>query len=245
MNETAQKISQLLLKNQPKLEADFWYWLKPNQPPSKKDANKFFLACILDYQIRAEAAWENARRLAEDILKDPDNLWDEITSLPLSDWMSKRKEYKLHRFPKGHERVWSIGERIAQQYEGDARKIWQDKSIDATLYRLNDLGVGEQISRMVVGALNDTGQITGKGDVKVDIHVRRVLGRALRGLEFSLQETGKVKELTRQMHPDNPWLLDRPLYWLGKQICEAGAPKCNSCFLQSVCVYYSRRRNLG
>src|SRR5438093_13009704 len=152
MNEAAQKISQLLLRNGPKLDVDFWYWLKPNQQPSLKDANKFFLACILDYQIPAERAWDNARRLAVDILKDPEKLWYEITKLTLSDWMAKLKEYSLHRFPKGQERVWNIGKRLAQEYDGDARRIWQNQSIDAIMYRLNDLGVGEQISRMVVGA---------------------------------------------------------------------------------------------
>jgi endonuclease III len=243
MQESLHKISKTLLQNRSELDPNFWYWLKPNLQPSMKDANKFFLGCILDWQMRVEVAWENARRLAEDILGDPDRLWDEITSVKISDWMAKRSEYRLHRFPKGHERVWSIGDRIAREYGGDARNIWQNQSIDATLFRLNFLGVGEQISRMVVGALKDTGQITGKGDVKVDIHVRRVLGRALQGYEFSLQEKNRVIELTRQMHPENPWMLDRPLYLLGKQICEAGVPKCELCFLQQVCAYSNRRPN--
>ena len=152
--------------------------------------------------------------------------------------MSRRKAYSLHRFPKGHERVWTIGKKVVQQYEGDARKIWDNQSIEATLYRLYDLGVGEQISRMVVGALIDTGKISGKGDVKVDIHVRRVLGRVLQGSEFPFDDVEKVKEITREMHPQNPWLLDRPLYLLGKQICQAEKPKCESCYLTAECVYY-------
>jgi endonuclease III len=94
---------------------------------------------------------------------------------------------------------------------------------------------------MVVGALIDTRKLTGKGDVKVDVHVRRVLGRAVRGHEFLLQETGQVIDLTRSMHPANPWLLDRPLFLLGKQVCEAEEPECSSCFLQSACVHYSIR----
>lgn len=239
MEKRAQAVAQLLLKNRGGEDPDFWGWLKPNQSASMKDANKFLLASILDFQIRAETAWGNAKRLAESILRDPDRLWHEITSVTLSEWMSKRKEYSLHRFPKGHERVWTIGRRIVQQYDGDARKIWDNQSIDATLDRLNDLVVGEQISQMVVGALIDTGQLKGKGDVKVDVHVRRVLGRAVFGHEFPLQDTGRVIDLTREMHPNNPWLLDRPLYSLGKQICEAEKPKCTSCFLQSVCARYN------
>ena len=241
MDKRAQAVAQILLKNRGGEDRDFWGWLKPNQPASMRDANKFLLASILDYQIPAETAWGNARRLADHILGDPDKLWHKITSITLSEWVSKRKEYSLHRFPKGHERVWTIGRRIVQQYDGDARKIWDNQSIDATLYRLNDLGVGEQISRMVVGALIDTGQIEGKGDVKVDIHVRRVLGRAVQGREFPLQETGRVIDLTREMHPDNPWLLDRPLYLLGKRTCQAKEPKCTSCDLRVECAYYSKQ----
>ena len=195
MDKKAQAVAQVLLKNRGGEDPDFWGWLKPNQPASMKDANKFLLAAILDFQIPAETAWRNARRLSESILGDPDRLWHEVTRISLSEWTSKWKEYSLHRFPKGHERVWTIGKRIVEQYDGDARKIWSNQSIDATLYRLNDLRVGEQISRMVVGALIDTGQLTGKGDVKVDDHVRRVLGRAVQGREFSSQETGRVIDL--------------------------------------------------
>lgn len=233
-----QTTSLLLLENRSDVNDDFWYWLKPSQRASKREANKFMLASILDWQMRVEIVWENARRLSEDILKDPENLWHEITSVSLDEWEAKRKEYSLHRFSRGHNRVWIIGKRIVQQYEGDARKIWQGQSIEATLYRLNDLGAGEQISRMIVGGLIDTGQIEGKGDVKVDVHVRRVLGRILRGSEFSPLEVSQVVEITREMNPDNPWLLDRPLYLLGKQLCQASDPDCLDCFMKTECVYF-------
>jgi endonuclease III len=188
--------------------------------------------------MRSKLVWGNAKKLAEGILGDPDKLWHRITRVSLADWMSKRKEYALHWLSKAHERVWTIGKRIVEQHEGDARKIWDKQSIDATLYRLTELGVGPQISRMVVGALYDTGIISGKADVKVDIHVRRVLGRVFQGSEFSLEDTGKVIEITRKMHPQNPWLLDRPLYLLGQQTCKAKKPKCDSCYLAAECIYY-------
>jgi endonuclease III len=236
MNDKNKVIADQLLQNRAKDE-EFWYWLKPYRSPSIKDANKFLLTSILDYQMRAEVAWENARRLAEDVFGDPDNLWHRITSVSLEEWNKKRQEYSLHRFPKGHERVWTIGKRIVQQYGGDARNIWKHQSIEAASYRFFDLGAGEQISRMIVGALIDTGQISGKGDVKVDIHVRRVLGRILQGNEFSDNETNTVIGITRQMNPENPWLLDRPLYLLGKQICVANDPQCVNCYMRTYCEF--------
>ena len=187
--------------------------------------------------MRAETAWANAKNLAENILGDPDDLWGRITTVSLDQWNSKRKQYSLHRFPKGHERVYTIGKRLVAQYGADARTIWEGQSIDATLHRLNDIGVGQQISRMVVGALIDAGLLHGKGDVKADIHVRRVLGRLLKGSEFTVDEARLAVDTTRRMHPANPWLLDRPLYRLGKSICVASNPRCPDCFMQSACAY--------
>jgi endonuclease III len=239
LNSKTRSVSVLLLQNRDDNDG-FWSWLRREKTPTLREANKFLLGAILDYQIPAEVAWGNARRLSEDILGNPDHLWHKITSVSLSEWMSKRKEYALHRFPKAHERIWTIGKRIVQQYNGDARQIWQGQSIDATLYRLNALGIGEQISRMVAGALYDTGQVQGRGEVKVDIHVRRVLGRVFQGNAFAMQEAGKVTELTYAMHPENPWLLDRPLYSLGKQACRSQEPDCPACYLRQECVYYDQ-----
>lgn len=236
MNNRLQSVAELLLQHRGD-DAEFWHWLRRGKTPTLEESNKFLLGAILDYQIPAKTAWDNARRLSEDILGDPERLWHVITSIPRSEWMAKRKEYALHRFPKAHERVWTIGERIVQQYNGDARQVWQGQSIDATLDRLNALGVGKQISRMVAGALFDTGQVRGKGEVKVDIHVRRVLGRVFEGDAFTMQDASRATELTRAMHPENPWLLDRPLYLLGKQICRLREPGCHSCYLWQECVH--------
>ena len=65
-----------------------------------------------------------------------------------------------------------------------------------TLVHLWALGAGDQISRMIAGALRDCGQIKGgSGDVKADLHLRRVLGRAVYGEEISGADATKVIEL--------------------------------------------------
>jgi hypothetical protein len=211
MATKAQRVAQLLLKHR-EYEDGFWPPLRKGKPASRKDANKFFLACIIDYQNRANEVWGKiAPRFVEEILGDPDNLWQRVISMSLSEWKKEQPEYGLHRFPKAYERVWRIGNDIVTHYGGDARKIWKGQPPDIVLDRLNQMRVGEQISRMIVGALCDTDQIQGKGDVKVDIHVRRVLGRLLRGYEFTPKEVPIVLETTRHMEPENPWLLDEPL----------------------------------
>ena len=149
----------------------------------------------------------------------------------------EKKRIWANRFPKAHERVWRIGKDIVTYYGGDARKIWMGQPPDIVLHRLNKMRVGKQISRMIVGALCDTDQIQGRGDVKVDTHVRRVLGRVLRGNPFSISEVPIVIEKTREIWPENPWLLDEPLYALGKHFCYASNPHCDDCYLQKICTF--------
>ena len=82
-----------------------------------------------------------------------------------------------------------------------------------------DLGAGDQISRMVVGALRDCGQLTGTAsDVKGDVYVCRVLGRAVLG-EATDPET--AVRLARQLHSADPWQLDAQLWDVGKSYCHA------------------------
>lgn len=234
---TLKGITKLLLENNI-YEEGFWPGLKKGKPASKKAANKFMLGSILNYQIPAETAWANAKRLAKSELGNPDNLWESITATSKSEWNAKWREFSLHRFPKAHERVWRIGNEIVVKYDGDARKIWKGQSPDVVLARLIDLKIGEQISRMVVGALIDTEQIQGSGDVKVDIHVRRVLGRVLRGEGYSINEILKVLKKTREMYPQNPWMLDKPLFELGNYTCKASNLDCKGCYLREKCSNY-------
>ena len=106
------------------------------------------------------------------------------------------------------------------------------------LVHLWALGAGDQISRMIVGALRDCGEIKGgSGDVKADVHLRRVLGRAVDGEEIS---AAKVIELTRQLNPTDPWRLDWPLWNIGKYYCRPTNPKCSECYLHPHCEYYRK-----
>jgi len=201
---------------------------------SKKTANTFLLCCLLDYQIPSSQAWANGERLVKNILGDPDDVWRAITSISDSEWKSKRNEYKLHRFPAAHHRLWRIGKYICDEYGGDARRIWNGKDPAVVLQLLWAVGAGDQISRMIVGALRDCGQIKGTAsDVKGDVYVRRVLGRALLG-EPTDAET--AVGLARRVYPDDPWQLDAPLWTLGSNACKA-TPVCSECGLKPYCSY--------
>jgi endonuclease III len=241
------RITNRLLLNASRLNAKpqsgFTNWLLPSNQRrlSKRNANKFLLGSILDYQIPGHVAWENARRLAEQILDDPTNLWEEVTSTSQSQWKRKWREYKLHRFPAAHERIWRIGKEIVLQYHGDAREIWENQNSEIVRRRLGNLRVGKQLSRMIVGSLIDSGHIRGSGDVKVDRHIRRVFGRLLIGRGFSEHEVDEVTIVTRRMYASNPWLLDWPLFVLATTVCTIRDPKCARCEFRNDCYYFSKR----
>jgi len=67
------------------------------------------------------------------------------------------------------------------------------------------------------------------GDVKADLHLRRVLGRTVYGEEIKANEAAKVIQLTRNLYAD-PWKLDFPLWNVGKSYCRPTSPTCPSCW---------------
>lgn len=235
------KIASLLLEN--RAEGTDWGEMSQlkGKTCEKRLANRFLLCCLLDYQMSADVAWRNGERLVYEILGDPDDIWKEIASVSESEWKSKRAEYKLHRFPNGHNRLWRIATRIHNEYGGDARRIWDGRNSQKVLESLWDLGAGEQLSRMIVGALRDCGEIKGASDVKADVYVCRVLGRAVFG-ETIDPET--AVRLARQMHPD-PWQLDAQLWYIGRSFCEASNPWCPQCYLATHCAYALGRKHLN
>lgn len=213
----------------------FWPWL--NNDSDKVSANLFFAWAILDYQMPAIRVAENVEKL-NSRLNYPKNLYETIINYSLEDWNSKWKEFNLHRFPKAHERLWKIGKRLCEVYGGDARNLWLNGTAATTYANLIAIGLGEQLSNMVLGALMDLEIIQGGGDVKADIHVSRVVGRLIEGKGFTNRDKQKVIDTTRKINPNNPWLIDRPLFLVGRYLCHSRNPECDRCPLQDHCTYF-------
>lgn len=218
-----------------------WHWLEEmsasgRSPQDRIRANKFMLGAIIDYQQSADVAWENARRLSEDVLGDPKHLWVAIAGIEESYWNSvaAKRHYRLHYLLDAHKRVRRIGCKIVDRYDGDALNIWKDQAPPIVRGRLLDMQVGKELSPMIVGALIDTRQIEGQGDFKADEHVRKVLGRVFRGKMLTSRE---AHEIGNRMVPGNSWILDNPLYWIGKKKCKKSVPRCGECELNQVCTY--------
>ncbi|MGO8787680.1 MAG: hypothetical protein ACLQVL_09910 [Terriglobia bacterium] len=232
MTNDLQQIGDLLLKN--RLGREDW----GGDISQKKAANTFLICCLVDYQWRSGVAWKKGEHLVK-LLDAGENVWVKISSFRKETWDSKYEEYgKPSRFRTRYKRLWDIANDICVRYDGDARKIWLGKTPFEALLHLWWLGAGDQISRMIVGALRDCGQIKGdSSDVKADVHLRRVLGRAVDGEEIAAANAAKVTELTRQLNPADPWQLDWPLWNVGKNYCRPTKPDCPKCYLRPYCVY--------
>ncbi len=235
------RVRDLLLANKPERSRDFWPWLGrlEGDRACKKSANKFLLGCMVDFRKNSDLVWRDTRTFAECDLSDPEDLWAEITRTPESEWKTRRHKLRcsLHYYQKRHDKVWDMAQRISEQYGGDARNIWEGGSTEQALTKLLRLGLGAWVSRMTVGGLIDTGQISGRMDLKADTHVRRVLGRVFEGAKFSEESAFRCADA---MVPGDSWQLDHSLYILGQNVCTANEPKCHSCYLNVECRYFQR-----
>ena len=209
-------------------------------------------------------AWENAEILAESVLRDPDSLWSTISDMELNElkaifrgehvgkecWQCTKeatdtrqsalqgnlKRHKaLHMWPnQAAEYVWKMAHVVRDRYGGDARRIWDGRPTREILERLKGMTFGPNMSHMVVGALIDTGQIEGRGSLKADLNVTRVLGRVFTGSKTTPDEAHRIADT---MEPGNSWILGRRLFGLGQYVCESKKPRCGECCPKGECVY--------
>ncbi len=235
---TDSKKDELILNLLEKENNLVWGGLE-KKPVSKKAANKFLLACSIDYQMDADRVWANAWRLAEEILGDPENIWLEIAKISETEWARRFEQYKLHRFRKAHQRIWRIAGHMQTNFAGDARNLWSGKNAEQVLADLTAMQFGEQLSRMVVLALHQNQLITGSGTIKADLHTRKVLGRVYRGSSVSAKE---AVDLAERILPGKSWELDQALFTIGKQICVSEKPLCTRCDLKRICSFYETQR---
>lgn len=237
-NEIIKQVAQQLLAMPKNTARESWGAIADYSAGTcpKKVANEFLFCCLLEYQIDERRAWNNGCRFIHEMQNDPDDLWALIAGYSKKEWTSetKFKECNLHWMRKPHNRLWAIARSICFHYDGDARRIWQNGDSFDALCRLSYIGAGEQISRMIVGALMDCGYVSGKCDVKADVHVSRVLGRTVFGEEAIPED---AIEIAREIHPANPWQLDSPLWTIGNSFCHPKNPECSECYLCSACSY--------
>lgn len=207
----------------------------PSGGITRKEANKFLCACFLDFRSGKSDIWDNTIFFIEEILSDPENIWKAIHNHSQEEWKERFYDYNIHPDIAVHERLWTISNNMLRFYAGDGRLIWSgyEDSPEEVYKRLNVLHIPRSVSCLIIGALKDEKLVNGPFDIVGDIVDARVIGRMICGDGNDITPL-KARRIARIIAPEDPWVLDRPLYLIGSAWCGPG-PKCRACPVHFSC----------
>ena len=142
---------------------------QPGETPSFDDATLFLIGCCINLQEYAWRAWQKADNFCKGTVpkRDRNRIWHWIANHPLKEWKSHKRRkgmkanqlantYDLHWLDREHERIHRIATSLVKNYWEDPKRIWSNCPGSAVLGILKEeLGLGDGIARMIVGALRD------------------------------------------------------------------------------------------
>ena len=198
----------------------------------------FVLACVMDRQVKAEKAWLIPFRISEKI-----GGFSMLQLLSLREAQVKRfitEPKPLHRFIDKMSRLFhSAVQRISQQYDNDAARIWKGRPASAeVVYRFLEFdGIGPKIGSMAANILAREFKIPFADyfsiDISADVHVRRVFARlGLCGADPSVEQ---VIYKARALHPEFPGMMDLPCWEIGRNWCKSRRSDCDDCYMKDLC----------
>lgn len=205
--------------------------------PLGKYPHAYILACIMDRQISAENAW---------II--PHNIYKAIGSFEMTDLKKLTEEDTVSLFLKTSKHrykekmakyFFSAVQRIANEYDSDARKIWNDEPPSGMLICrfLQFDGVGIKIATMATNILVRQFDVQLKDkssiDVSPDIHIMRIFYRL--GLISSEKAKEEAIYMARALYPEYPGLVDYSCWYVGRNYCHPHIPNCTECPFKTFC----------
>jgi len=174
-----------LTREHPRFRAPDSFLLTDNfsSEMTRKEANAFLCACFLEYRSGKTDVWDNVVFFTEEVLDNPESLWQEIVDHTQEGWDERFFDYNLHPEPKIHSRLYTIATLMIRFYAGDGRQIWigYEQDPESVYKRLLLLRIPRSIACLIVGTLKDLGIIQGPFDIVGDIVDSRVLGRMICG----------------------------------------------------------------
>ncbi|MDD3247924.1 MAG: hypothetical protein PHF18_13925 [Methanosarcina sp.] len=236
------KITEILVKEGDKVFNEPYKFVKFNNNPKanellndlKNHPHAFTLACIMDRQIKAERAWSIPYEVFEDCE------FPNVAKMSHEDISKIFHSKKLHRFNDEMALYFYLAvQKINDDYDGDASKIWNDEPKSATLVRrfLEFKGVGIKIATMASNILARKLKVPMADycciDISPDVHVKRVFRRV-----GFINENATVNEIiycAKEINPEYPGILDLPCWEVGNKWCRPKNPKCNECLLDKYC----------
>lgn len=198
----------------------------------------YVLACCMDRQMKAEAAWMIPYKIFQIF---GDFSMKTLASKSETEYVKVFRKYKLHRFTDNMGKVfYDAVQRIHHNYADDANNIWKGNPSSATVvYRFLEFnGVGIKIATMATNILARQYKIPFSDnysiDVSPDVHVRRVMCRM--GLVEKKASNDKIIYKARELCPEFPGIIDYSLWLLGRTTCKAGNPDCENCLVKKECA---------
>jgi endonuclease III len=204
----------------------------------KRYPHAYVLACCMDRQMKAEAAWMIPYKVFQIF---GDFSMKTLASKSETEYVKVFRKYKLHRFTDNMGKVfYDAIQRIHHNYADDANNIWKGNPSSATVvYRFLEFnGVGIKIATMATNILARQYKIPFSDnysiDVSPDVHVRRVMCRM--GLVEKKASNDKIIYKARELCPEFPGIIDYSLWLLGRTTCKAGNPDCENCLVKKECA---------
>ena len=199
----------------------------------------YVLACCMDRQMKAEAAWMIPYKIFQIF---GDFSMKTLASKSETAYVKVFRKYRLHRFTDNMGKVfYDAVQWIHKNYADDANNIWKGKPSSATVvYRFLEFnGVGIKIATMATNILARQYKVPFSDnysiDVSPDVHVRRVMYRM--GLVEKNASNDKIIYKARELCPEFPGIIDYSLWQLGRTSCKAGHPDCENCLVKKECAW--------
>jgi hypothetical protein len=189
---------------------------QPGKEPTAAQANAFLLGCCIDYHQLTRTAWRKAAEFCDKVVgaENVGRVWYWIADHDVDTWESRFASYGyLHPTPARHRKLHSVARTLVHHYAGDARQLWHKENVGRLTSILRDeLAVGPQITRMIIGGLRDHELVKmDASDFKADVWVIRLMNAM--GLSSSTNANQVVEDGRRWFK--NPWFADTALYHLG------------------------------
>lgn len=205
----------------------------------EKYPHAFVLACCMDRRVKADRAWRIPCLIRN--LCDTFTI-DDLAKISLEQYRQFFKENSLHVYNNDMAEVfYKAVQRIKEQYDGDASRIWADCPSSATVvYRFLQFdGIGIKIATMAANILARQFQIPFSDyysvDVSPDVHIQRIFERT------GLVEKDATRECivykARELCPEFPGIVDAACWRIGREHCHATNPDCSACPISEHCSF--------
>lgn len=121
-----------------------------------------------------------------------------------------------------------------------AQAVGEDENIPRTLEGLTKLpGLGRKSANVIIRESGDKAE-----GIIVDLHVLRVAPRLGIADEKDAAKPEKIEKQIMAVIPQEFWNeAGMSISFLGREICRPTNPKCDSCLMNTVCLYYKSLKN--